>query len=766
MESMTKEQFSANFGIDSEGSRIKLLDAIDKVRDLRVRGISLPQIVALGDQNCGKSSLLESISGISFPVNDGLCTRFVIRIALRHTSKPAAVHASIKPGPTSEKSSAVCERLKGFQHEFKVSEFGPDQFQDIIDKATEFMGIGGASGSRRGSSESKRGKRFSDDILEIKVSANYLPHLNIVDVPGLFSNPNMSQTEEDQKLVEDMIKSYIREPETIIMAVMSAMTDLINQHIFNLARGQGGSGDPQGIRTVGVITKCDLLKEGSEDRVLQIVANKDNELRHGFFVVKNRSKDDVENLVTPEERQKSEISFFSEERWNSIDRERVGVQKLNVFLTELLHERIRSELPKIVQNINHVMADSQRKLSGLGDVRKDSNSQRFYLTVIAMNYKDKVKVWLDGIGESNVELSHPARILTHIYTLIKRFRTTMKENGPSRPFKGPDRNEEDNTSGSDGDKGKNAEVAPGDIYSLIREEIDRSPARLLPGKTNSVVAEKLFQELAKDWRRCAEAHVEDAIEAIEKFHSEILKQVTPDEAVRTRLDLSMGVEMCRKFEVARTELEKIINDELSGSLNTDDERFLEKVTLAKRKRIQLNLARNNKSDMWMSPTSSQALVEVLFEVLTNSNVVTGTIFKVLKLANLPGDEADTLTQAGLISQIIKEALPKFYGVSETANALTIGPDAAVEEIHDDLEAYYPIALERFIANVNNQVIFRELLGENGPLSLLDPKYISQLSTEQLQDIVKEDNNTAIQRNKLELDLKRASEAKAILESII
>ncbi|CAN1217792.1 Dynamin-related protein 4C [Linum perenne] len=104
--------------VSSYNDKIRpLLDAIDKLRHLNVaakEGIQLPTIVVVGDQSSGKSSVLESLAGISLPRGQGICTRVPLIMRLHHHSAPTPVlsleysfNGSTKTVPTDETSVAV-----------------------------------------------------------------------------------------------------------------------------------------------------------------------------------------------------------------------------------------------------------------------------------------------------------------------------------------------------------------------------------------------------------------------------------------------------------------------------------------------------------------------------------------------------------------------------------------------------------------------------------------------------------------------------------
>lgn len=152
--------------------KLDLLDAIDKLRSQGVSHyVSLPQIIVCGDQSSGKSSVLEAISGVPFPTKDNLCTRFATELILRRTSN---VEVSVAIVPSQNRSEAECLRLSGFR-ETLASLY---EIPALIEKAKDFMGISNTSSA------------FSDDVLRVEISGPDLPHLTIVDLPGLIHSGN------------------------------------------------------------------------------------------------------------------------------------------------------------------------------------------------------------------------------------------------------------------------------------------------------------------------------------------------------------------------------------------------------------------------------------------------------------------------------------------------------------------------------------------------------------------------------------------------
>lgn len=260
------------------------LDIIDKLRDLGVGDlIALPQLVVVGDQsrylfsniaaycrtsesvltfNSGKSSVLEGISGLPFARDSGLCTRFATHITLRRT--PAErVSVSIVPHSLADISPTTLDKFKIFKKE-DLTSLSTQAFTEIFHEACQVLGVAGSDDRQ------PEQTTFSRDVLKIELSGPTHDNLSIIDIPGIFRNetPGMT-TKQDIKLVNDLVRKYICDPRTIILCVLPANVDIATQGILSMAK----EADPQGVRTIGVLTKPDLVDvEGGAHRdVIKLV---------------------------------------------------------------------------------------------------------------------------------------------------------------------------------------------------------------------------------------------------------------------------------------------------------------------------------------------------------------------------------------------------------------------------------------------------------------------------------------------------------------
>lgn len=223
----------ASVALQSEDHR-HLLDIIDKLRSQGIsRYVDLPEIIVCGDQSAGKSSVLEAISGMSFPTKDNLCTRFPTELVLRR-GEVTAPRVSINPG--SEGSEEQRERLRRFQATMDPED--PQSLGNIVEQAKTAMFLSGSDD-------------FSTDTLRIELSGPDQPHLTMVDLPGLFRAGNRDQSVQNAKTVRKMVRDYMKRPRSIILAVVSAKNDAALQEVTELAQEL----DPTGDRTLGLIVR-------------------------------------------------------------------------------------------------------------------------------------------------------------------------------------------------------------------------------------------------------------------------------------------------------------------------------------------------------------------------------------------------------------------------------------------------------------------------------------------------------------------------------
>lgn len=265
-----EEEKSVSFrGLQSDSS----LKRLSLISNLRSRGvgdhIDLPQLIVSGDQSTGKSSVLEGITGVPFPRQDGLCTRFATEINMEHSGEAdSAMEIDATIVPCNSHDDALIDKLRAYS--YHLDSF--DNLPDVINEAGELMGL-------RGYGEVKSGLSFGRDVLRIKVRGNTGLNLTIVDLPGIIQVPNDEQDDNDVDIIHALVDPYIEDPRTIVLAVAQAGNDISNQPIIKKSKRF----DKNGERTIGVITKPDLINKGTQARIAALSRNEDTtKLKLGF----------------------------------------------------------------------------------------------------------------------------------------------------------------------------------------------------------------------------------------------------------------------------------------------------------------------------------------------------------------------------------------------------------------------------------------------------------------------------------------------------
>jgi hypothetical protein len=188
---------------------------------------------------------------------------------------------------------------------------------------------------------------------------------------------------------------HIRDERTIILAVIPSNTDIATQEILTIAKEV----DPKGLRTLGVLTKPDLIDRGGEENVMSLVEGKRNPLRLGYHIVRNRGQ--IELLSDSAVRNQKEKDFLSTDPWLRLDRDRAGTPALQKRLQDLLVDITRREFPKVQAQIVRQLSTCRQRLADLGVDRQSTDQQRRYLLNISKEFQDITNFALDAYYSRN-----------------------------------------------------------------------------------------------------------------------------------------------------------------------------------------------------------------------------------------------------------------------------------------------------------------------------------------------------------------------------
>ncbi|KAH0592650.1 hypothetical protein MHUMG1_09642 [Metarhizium humberi] len=480
-----------------------LLDVIDKLRSRGLgKYVDLPEIIVCGDQSAGKSSVLEAISGMTFPTKDNLCTRFPTELILRRHAQNA-VKISINPDP--ERSAEEKARLRVFNVDTQSSE--PD-IGTIVEKAKEAMDL----------SETRK---FSTDVLRIELCGPVQPHLTMVDLPGLFRAGNRDQSAEDALIVSKMVRDYVKKPRSIILAVVSAKSDFALQEITEMAREL----DPRGLRTLGLITKPDTLDSGSDSEAayIRLAQNQDVFFRLGWHVLKNR--DFKMRHASSNERDEAEEAFFSAGLWTALDNKYLGVKSLRPKLSNVLKDQIIQQLPSFVQDIDTEITNCRNHLNRLGTARTTPAEQRRYLFQVSRDFTALMRAAVDGeynnafFGSAKSEAGYRKRLRARVQGSLTLFAGNLRQRGQKKII----------VDSEDEAKIFRRQITRSAYMREVKDLMRRSRGRELPGTFNPLIIGELFVEQCQPWDGIAADVKSDVLRIVYDVAKTIVEHVAVEE---------------------------------------------------------------------------------------------------------------------------------------------------------------------------------------------------------------------------------------------
>uniref|UniRef100_A0A0A9DPB7 Dynamin-type G domain-containing protein n=1 Tax=Arundo donax TaxID=35708 RepID=A0A0A9DPB7_ARUDO len=336
-----------------------LLDAVDRLRHLKVSqvGIQLPTIVVVGDQSSGKSSVLESLAGISLPRGQGICTRVPLVMRLQGQDDPASADEPLLQLEYGSSGRVVPTSVAGVA--------------DAINAAT--AAIAGA------------GKGISDTPITLVVRKKGVPDLTLVDLPGITRVPVQGQPEDIYDQVANIIKAYIAPKESIILNVLSATVDFPTCESIRMSQQVDRTGE----RTLAVVTKADKAPEG----LLEKVTMDDVHIGLGYVCVRNRiGEETYEQARAEEERLFAEHPLLSQ-----ISKSTVGIPMLARRLTQIQSAIIARCLPDIVKQINDRLSRSSDELAQMPpDLNSIGDAVRAFFHIVKQVCASLEKVLVRG----------------------------------------------------------------------------------------------------------------------------------------------------------------------------------------------------------------------------------------------------------------------------------------------------------------------------------------------------------------------------------
>ncbi|XDV52921.1 hypothetical protein PO909_021559 [Leuciscus waleckii] len=343
------------------------IDLIDTLRSVGIqKDLALPTIAVIGDQSSGKSSVLEALSGVALPRGSGIVTRCPLELRLKKVTGGANwkavlsyrkkrtefVDPSFVAGPIKA-SKLANGKVARPTYDLKKFEFGdPSLVEEHVAAAqNELAG---------------KGVGICDELITLEVMSPDVCDLTLIDLPGIARVPVKGQPEDIGKQIKLLIMKYIEKQETINLVVVPCNTDIATTEALQMAQEV----DPDGKRTVGILTKPDLIDRGTEKDILDIVHNKVIPLHKGYTMVKCRGQQQIDEKIPLEEATQIERDFFQNHDYfrdllpslNKLSEGKATIECLAVKLTQNLVDHIKKSLPQLNQQIKKMLWDVKNEL--------------------------------------------------------------------------------------------------------------------------------------------------------------------------------------------------------------------------------------------------------------------------------------------------------------------------------------------------------------------------------------------------------------------
>ncbi|KAK8036216.1 hypothetical protein PG993_008830 [Apiospora rasikravindrae] len=735
----------------SKSSQI-LFDAIDQLQSCDAsQDIDIPQLVIVGGQSAGKSSLLQSLTSIPFPVSHGLCTRFATRIISRRTppkSKDEVVITIVKPDFELDHIFNYANENPYDKYVYRAETLDSQTFAELMEEvqflprpahflltvmtandtkvSEKYMGID--------SGILPSNKNFATEVLKIELSGPQRAHFSILDIPGHVSNAFRVHKWEMEG-IESMIVEYMKKPQNIVICVSDASNDLENQPIFKLAEEHVES-----TRLIPVFTKCD--KATSPEDVVGIATGEDQHFRpmkHGWFVVRNRIGDEGASFDLDE----AEATLFGSSPWSRVQNGRRGSKKLRDYLGGLLCAKIREEFPDMQAMVKSLLGEQMALREVLGEPRADSKAQLRYLMKIVEGYAVNVQQALRtpwNLPEEKMQLR------SIVSNRNREFDRDMMTKGHTFEFEQPRLLYQQNLSvtdqtglpptpeGSpqpkskrDGSKRKSTQMpavmdndplTSAELRAEIQKQIHSFQSSQLPGLLNPDILPVLYRQQTTKWISIAREHLLRVSEDIQVASDYLLAEQNDSDAYDNLMPIlaDMG---CKAEKKALDRLEEYYRDELTFPFFTTNPEFT--------RRLEENRVIRFKNYTY------EHLQEVWNKVMQQPD--NGALFDA--------------------------SLDVMYA--------RIHPSAAQhteDEAHDILKAYYELSLRSFIEHVNTRIVENMLVGLQGPLKGLSTEYLMSLSSAEIGELAREDETRQVQREQCLARIARLTEANNIAENAL
>ncbi|KAF5670124.1 interferon-induced GTP-binding Mx [Fusarium circinatum] len=358
--------------------------------------VKVPQIVVLGEESSGKSSVLQAISHLRFPTGENGCTRFAIQVMFRQAPETRIDITII----FEDKS----KKIKTWQH----SNFQEDGLAHIIEEAKSIMEF------------NRAGKGFSKDLLRLEIEGPLMYPLSLLDLPGF---PNSDKSQENTEILQGLLGSHLDNKDNIYLVVVNPNKTIPEQVVLRHSR----LFDPHGKQTIPIITNPDIMRPGSveERSYIRLAMNRQfmNHFGLGWHVLCNKREEEL----SFSRRDETEDQFFKGSSWSCIPPVDRGAANLRKKLSLALYHHMRRTLPLVVEDIDWSLQFRESDMEGLGPPRSSPEEMGSFLISVASDFQRVVQDGIHGrgseysIGPPNIEKPEGYKPPKHLLKFIEHY---------------------------------------------------------------------------------------------------------------------------------------------------------------------------------------------------------------------------------------------------------------------------------------------------------------------------------------------------------
>lgn len=392
----------------------KIRPCIDLVDSLRALGIekdmSLPAIAVIGDQSSGKSSVLEALSGVALPRGNGIVTRCPLELKLKRLPEGQAWQGKISYKNVTldlQNASEVDRAIR--------------QAQDVV------AGPRGA---------------ISGQLISLEVQSPDVPDLTLIDLPGIARVAVGNQPKDIGDQIKNLLKKIIGCKETINLVVVPCNVDIATTEALKMAQEV----DPTGERTIGILTKPDLVDKGTEEAIVKILQNRVIPLKKGYMIVRCRGQQDIHNKLTLAAAIQQEKHFFENHTHfrSFMEGGKATIPCLAEKLTDELVKHIIKTLPALESQIHNALSKTSQELQRYKRGTPQTESEKlFYLTDLIKFFNQEISQSTRGeeqLFEDEVRLFTKIRKEFRAWgTILLECAARAKKNVPGKVWQYEDR---------------------------------------------------------------------------------------------------------------------------------------------------------------------------------------------------------------------------------------------------------------------------------------------------------------------------------------